>query len=149
MDRLFEDSFARLPRLVATGVGEFPLDVYQTENELVVKAALPGVKPEELDITIADNTLTIKGEHQEEQEAKENDYLHRERSYGTFSRTVAIPVKVNSEKAEATFEEGVLTLTLPKAGEIKPRQLKIKPKAAIKEAPREAKKENRAKKAKK
>jgi HSP20 family protein len=145
MDRLFEDSFVRLPHLVATGVGEFPLDVYQTENEVVVKAALPGVKPEELDITLADNTLTIKGEHKEEQEAEENEYLYRERYYGTFSRSVAMPVKVDSNKAEATFEEGVLTLTLPKAEEIKPKQLKIKPKAAIKEA----KKETRAKKAKK
>ena len=126
MDRLFEDSFVRFPHLSGDGVREFPIDVYQTKKDLVVKAALPGVKPEEVDITITDDAVTIKGEHKEEQETKEDDYLYRERYYGAFSRSVAIPVKVKGEKAEATFEEGVLTLTLPKAEEIKPRQIKIK-----------------------
>jgi HSP20 family protein len=126
MDRQFEDSFVRFPHLSGDGVREFPIDVYQTKKDLVVKAALPGVKPEEVDITITDDAVTIKGEHAEEQETKEDDYLYRERYYGAFSRSVAIPVKVKGEKAEATFEEGVLTLTLPKAEEIKPRQIKIK-----------------------
>jgi HSP20 family protein len=126
MDRLFEDSFVRFPHLSGDGVREFPIDVYQTKKDLVVKAALPGVKPEEVDITITDDAVTIKGEHAEEQETKEDDYLYRERYYGAFSRSVAIPVKVKGDKAEATFEEGVLTLTLPKAEEIKPRQIKIK-----------------------
>jgi HSP20 family protein len=126
MDRLFEDSFVRFPHLSGDGVREFPIDVYQTKKDLVVKAALPGVKPEEMDITITDDAVTIKGEHAEEQETKEDDYLYRERYYGAFSRSVAIPVKVKGDKAEATFEEGVLTLTLPKAEEIKPRQIKIK-----------------------
>jgi HSP20 family protein len=126
MDRLFEDSFVRSPHLSGDGVREFPIDVYQTKKDLVVKAALPGVKPEEVEITIADDTVTIKGEHKEEQETKEDDYLYREHRYGAFSRSVAIPVKVKGEKAEATFKEGVLTLTLPKAEEIKPRQIKIK-----------------------
>ncbi|MEJ2048040.1 MAG: Hsp20/alpha crystallin family protein, partial [Dehalococcoidia bacterium] len=129
MDRLFEDSFVGLPRLTMDGSGEFPIDIYQDKKNLVVKAALPGVKPEELDITIADDILTIRGEHKEEQESEEDDYIHRERYYGAFSRSVAIPTKVKSDKAEASFEEGVLTLTLPKAGEIKPRQVKVKPKA--------------------
>jgi HSP20 family protein len=129
MDRLFEDSFVGLPRLTMDGSGEFPIDIYQDKKNLVVKAALPGVKPEELDITIADDILTIRGEHKEEQETEEDDYIHRERYYGAFSRSVAIPTKVKSDKAEASFEEGVLTLTLPKAGEIKPRQVKVKPKA--------------------
>jgi HSP20 family protein len=141
MDRLFEDSFVGLPRLTLSGSGEFPIDIYQDKKNLVVKAALPGVKPEELDITIADNILTIKGEHKAEQETKEDDYPYRERYDGTFSRSVAIPAKVKSEKAEATFEEGVLTLTLPKADEIKPRQVKVKPKGTVK-----AKKEKKAKK---
>jgi HSP20 family protein len=126
MDHLFEDSFVRFPHLSGDGVREFPIDVYQTKKDLVVKAALPGVKPEEVDITINDDTVTIKGEHKEEQETNEDDYLYRERYYGAFSRSVALPVKVKGEKAEATFEEGVLTLTLPKAEEIKPRQIKIK-----------------------
>jgi HSP20 family protein len=133
MDRLFEDSFVRLPRLSGDGAGEFPIDMYQNKDDLVVKATLPGVKPEEVEITITDNTLTIRGEHTEEQETKEDDYLYRERYYGTFSRSVPIPVKVKDEKAEATFEEGVLTVTMPKAEEIKPKQIKVKPKGASKE----------------
>jgi HSP20 family protein len=131
MDRLFEDSFVRLPRLGGDGVVQPTLDMYQNNGNLVVKAALPGVKPEELDITINGDTLTIRGEHKEEQETKEDDYLYRERSYGTFSRSVTIPVKVKSDKAKATFEDGVLTLTLPRADQIKPRQIKVKPKGAI------------------
>jgi HSP20 family protein len=131
MDRLFEDSFVGLPHLK---VGEIPIDIYQEKDNLVVKAALPGVKLEEVDITIADDILTIRGEHNEEQETKEDDYLHRERYYGAFSRSVAIPFKVKGDKAEASFEEGVLTLTLPKADESKPRQIKVKPKGAIKAA---------------
>jgi HSP20 family protein len=144
MDRLFEDSFVRLPRLTLNGVGEVPVDMYQEKDSLVVKAALPGVKPEEVDITIDDNVLTISGEHKEEQETKEDEYIRRERYYGAFSRSVAMPIKVKGDKAEATFEEGVLTLTLPKADEVKPRQIKVKPKGAIKEA-----KETKEKKAKK
>jgi HSP20 family protein len=144
MDRLFEDSFVQLPHLKLNGAGEFPIDMYQEKDNLVVKAALPGVRPEEVDITIADDILTIRGEHTEEQETNEDDYLYRERYYGAFSRSVAIPMEVKSDKAEATFEEGVLTLTLPKADEIKPRQIKVKPKGALK-----ATKETKAKKAKK
>ncbi len=130
MDRLFEDSFVRSPRLA---LGEVPIDIYQTKDELMVKAALPGVKAEEVDITIDDNFITISGEHKEEQETKEDDYFHRERYYGAFSRAVAIPMKVRNEKAEATFEEGVLTLTIAKADEIKPKQVKVKPKGTVKE----------------
>jgi HSP20 family protein len=144
MDRLFEDSFVGLPHLKVNGMGEIPIDIYQEKDNLVVKAALPGVKPEEVDITLADDILTIRGEHQEEHETKEDDYLHRERYYGTFSRSVAIPFKVKGDKAEASFEEGVLTLTLPKADEAKPRQIKVKPKGAIKAA-----KATKTKKAKK
>jgi HSP20 family protein len=133
VDRLFEDSFVRIPRPPGDGVGELPIDMYQTKDDLVVKATLPGIKPEEVDITIDDSTLTIKGEHKEEQETKEDDYLYRECYYGAFNRSVAIPVKVKGEKAETTFEEGVLTLTIPKADEVKPRQIKIKPKSTTKE----------------
>jgi HSP20 family protein len=143
MDSLFEGSFVDLPRLVVNGAGEFPIDIYQDKDNLVVKAALPGVKPEEVDITIADDILTIKGEHKEEQEAKEDDYLYRERYYGAFSRSVALPVKVKGDKAEAAFEEGVLTLTMPRADEAKPKKVRVKPKGEAKEA-----KETKTKKAK-
>jgi len=132
MDRLFEESFVRPSRLwPEVGVGELAVDMYQTANDVVVKAALPGVKPEEVDISITGDTLTIKGEHKEEQEVKQEDYFYKEHRYGAFSRSVTIPVQVKSDKAEAVFENGVLTLTLPKAEEIKPKQIKVKAKAMI------------------
>ena len=132
MDRLFEDSFVRPSRLWTDGSrGDLPIDMYQTANDVVVKASLPGFKPEEVDISIAGDTLTIKGEHKEEKEVKEEDYLYKERRYGSFTRSLPIPVQVKSDKAEAVFENGVLTLTLPKAEEIKPKQIKVKAKAMI------------------
>jgi HSP20 family protein len=132
MDRLFEDSFVRPWSFRGDyGVMGLPLDMYQTADDVVVKATLPGVKPEEVDISITGDTLTIKGEHKEEQEVKEEDYIHKERRYGTFSRSVALPVQVKSDKAEAVFENGILTLTLPKAEEVKPKQIKVKAKAVL------------------
>ena len=131
MDRLFEDSFVRpgrfLPELER---GEPALDIYQTDNDVVVKAALPGVKPEEVDITITGDTLTVKGEYQEEKEVKEENYFHRERRHGSFNRSLLIPVQVKAEGAEAVFESGVLTLTLPKADEVKPKQIKVQAKGS-------------------
>jgi len=132
MDRLVEDSFVRPSRFwIDGGRGEFPIDMYQTANDVVVKASLPGFKPEEVDISVAGDTLIIKGEHKEEKETKEEDYFYKERRYGSFSRSLPIPVQVKSDKAEAVFENGVLTLTLPKAEEIKPKQIKVKAKAMI------------------
>lgn len=122
MDRLFEDSFVRPTRLWPDFEGvDVPLDVYQTPNDVVVKASLPGIKPEEVDICITGDVLTIKGEHKEEKEVKEKDYLIKERRYGSFSRSITIPISVKSDKAEATFENGILTLTLPKSEEVKPK----------------------------
>lgn len=132
MDRLFEDSVVRPARLwPETGRGDFLLDMYQTENDVVIKASLPGVKPEEVDISVTDDVVTISGEHKEEEEVKEKDYLRKEQRYGAFSRYVPVPVSVKSDKAEAEFEDGILTLTLPKAEEVKPRQMKVKAKKAI------------------
>ena len=132
MDRMVEDTFFRPSSLVEAGIGgELPLDMYQTDNDVVVKASLPGIKPEEVDIAITGNMLTIKGEHKEEREEKGKDYLRKERSYGSFSRSVLVPVSVQADKAEAVFENGVLTLTLPKAEEIKPKQIKISTQAKL------------------
>jgi HSP20 family protein len=133
MDRLFEESFVRPSRwwLEEERQGTVALDMYQTDNDVVVKASLPGFKPEEVDISISGDTLTLKGEHKEEKETKEKDYFYQERRYGSFSRTVTIPVEVKSEKADATFEDGVLILTLPKAEEAKPKQIKVKSKPML------------------
>ena len=130
MDRLFEDSFVR-PSRTLTGLaeaGEPVMDIYQTPNEVVVKAALPGLKPEDVNIDVAGDTLTIKGESKAEQEIKREDYLYRERRYGAFCRSVLLPSGLKADKAEATMEDGILTVTIPKAEEVKPKAISVKPK---------------------
>jgi len=128
MDRLFEDSFVRPPsgRLAPFEGGTLAVDMYETDDAVVVKSSVPGVKPEDLEISIVGDTLTIKGETRAEEEVKEENYIRRERCYGSYSRSVVIPVPVVADKAEAEFENGVLTLTLPKAEEVKPRLIKVK-----------------------
>ncbi|MBN1815181.1 MAG: Hsp20/alpha crystallin family protein [Anaerolineae bacterium] len=130
MDRLFEESFVR-PRtdwLAPTEAGALAVDVYETEDAVVVKSAIPGIKPEDIDITVTGDTLTIKGETKFEEEVKEETYVRREMRYGSFARTLAVPTSVVADKAEADFENGVLTLTLPKAEEVKPKAIQIKAK---------------------
>ncbi|MGQ9675241.1 MAG: Hsp20/alpha crystallin family protein [Chloroflexota bacterium] len=131
MNRLLEDSFVRPSSAVATVAGGrlFPVDVYQTENEYVVKATLPGVKPEDVDISVSDGILTIKGEIKEEQEVKRENYLLQERRFGSFHRELTLPVEVEADKAEATFENGILSLKLPKAERVKPKTIKVVTKA--------------------
>jgi HSP20 family protein len=132
MDRLFEDSFVRPSRMwPESRVGDVPVDMYQTASDVVIRASLPGIDPEEIDISITGDTVTIKGEHREEKEVKEENYFRKEHSYGAFSRTVPIPVAVQSDKAEAVFDKGMLTLTLPRSEKEKPKQIKVKPKAMI------------------
>lgn len=130
MDRLFEDSFVR-PSRVLTTLGEAAapaLDVYQTPNEVVVKTALAGLKPEDINIDITGDTLTIKGETKAEQEIKKEDYLYQERRHGAFSRSVVLPGGLKPDKAEASLEDGILTLSIPKAEETKPKAIKVKAK---------------------
>ncbi len=134
MDRLFEESFiepARFWSWPQAQMGNLPLDVYQTDDHVMVKASIPGVSPEEVDISITGDMLTIKGEHKEETEAKEDDYFRKERRFGAFSRSVTIPVPVQGDKADATFQDGVLRISMPKAEEARPKQIKVKPKAQI------------------
>ena len=130
MDRLFDDSFVRPSRSLETfgRVIAPALDVYQTPSELMVKATLPGVKAEDVNIDISGDTLTIKGESKAEQEVKREDYLYQERRYGAFSRSVVLPSGLKSDKTEATMEDGILTLTIPKAEEVKPKAIKVKAK---------------------
>lgn len=127
MDNLMDEAFGRFPRLTWPAGGEgLALDIYQTDKDLVVKAALPGVKPEDVDISVANNVLTIKAEVKEDREVNEEDYFYQERRYGTFSRSVALPVEVDVDKAEANFENGVLVLTLPKTEVSRAKQIKVK-----------------------
>lgn len=129
MDRLFEESFVRPSRLLGMpAAGTVPVDMYQQDGNLVVKAPIPGVKPEDIDITVVGDTLTIKGETKEEKEVKEENVIRRERRFGAFSRSVSLPSPVDTSKANATFENGVLTLTLPIAEEAKPKTIQVKAK---------------------
>jgi HSP20 family protein len=103
------------------------LDVYATDDDLVVEANLPGVKPEEVDITVEGNTLTIAGETRSARKDEEGSTLIQEIRRGPFSRTLTLPDGLEADKATATFEDGVLTLRVPKAAQAKPRQIKIAP----------------------
>ncbi len=102
-----------------------PVNVYETDKEVVVKAELPGVKKEDLDVNIQDNTLTIRAQTREESEVKEESYLRRERRMGSFSRTITLPVEVNPEKARAHYRHGLLEIHLPKSEEARPRPIRI------------------------
>jgi len=131
MDRMFEGNIVRPVRYrPENGGGGFKIDMYQTEDSVVVKASLPGITPEEMDISVTGDVITIRGEHKEEQEIKEEAYLRKEQSYGSFCRAITVPVDVTSDKAEAVFENGIMTLTLPKAEEAKTRSIKVEVKKA-------------------
>lgn len=128
MDRLLEDSFVRPPRLISGILGEGPvppIDMYQEVDKVVVRVSLPGVKAEDMDITISGDTLTIKGESKSESEVKKESYLYQEHRYGGFSRSVSLPVGLEADKTEATFKGGVLTLTIPRVEELKPKEIKV------------------------
>lgn len=101
------------------------VDIYETEHELVVKADLPDVKPEDLDIRVENNILTIRGERKFEKKVDESNYLRVERAYGSFSRSFALANTVNTEAIKADYQNGVLTLTVPKREEAKPKQIKV------------------------
>lgn len=127
MDRLFQDSYVR-PATWPAGAS-VPVDLHETEQGYVVDVALPGWKPEDVNITVQDGTLTISGQHGEQPEPEQNGktWHLRERKFASFSRSFTFPSAVDADKADASYENGVLTLTLPKAESAKPRQIKIGP----------------------
>lgn len=127
MDHLFDDAFSR-PLTLRDGWSAPAIDMYQTDDEIVVKASLPGVKADEVQINITGEILTIKGETKQVEEKKEKAWHMREQRWGTFERAVALPTEVVSDKAKAEFENGILTITLPKAEEVKPKIINIKAK---------------------
>jgi HSP20 family protein len=127
MDRLFEDSFVRRPGGVGfDSLASLPVDVTRTADELIVEAALPGIKPDDVEITVEDGTLAIRGEWREEHQA-EGETLVSEIRRGSVSRAISLPTGLEADKASATFEHGVLTLRIPKAEAVKPRQIRISP----------------------
>jgi HSP20 family protein len=141
MDRLLEGGYVR-PSRPLVGLTEWAqpsLDMYQTPKEVVIKAALPGVDPEDVEIEIAGNTLTIKGEIKQEEKSEEDDYLCRECHYGSYYRAITLPQSVKGDNAEATFEDGILTLTVPKTEVEKPKKIEVKAKKAIEGGPNKPK----------
>jgi HSP20 family protein len=128
VNRLFDNFFTGLPerrRGLLEGEWAPSVDIAETDNEVVVTAELPGVKQDDVDITITDDVLTLKGEKKEEKEVKEKNYHRIERSYGSFQRSVSLPAGVQADKAKATYKDGVLHITVPKTEEAKPKQIKI------------------------
>jgi HSP20 family protein len=127
MNSLLQESFVWPGRATAAGgsPATLPLDISESENEYVVRASLPGVRPEDVQITVHGDTLTIRAESKAEEEQQGQNWLLRERRFGAFQRSVSLASPVNSDQAQARFEHGVLTLTLPKAEEAKPKQIRI------------------------
>ena len=128
MDRLFNDAFTHPLSLSGNNWSIPAVDMYQTDNEVVVKAALPGIKADEVQINVTGEVLTLKGETKQENETKEKAYHIREQRWGAFERSLVLPTEVIADKAKADFENGVLTITLPKAEEVKPKTINIKTK---------------------
>lgn len=128
MNRLFGELYGRRSDEDIFNRGEWmpPVDIYQTgDKELVLKIELPGLKREEIDLRVEDKTLTIRGERKRESEVKEEQYHRVERSYGSFSRSFALPGTVDTEKVHAEYRNGVLTIQLPTRDEAKPRQIQV------------------------
>ncbi len=128
MDRLFDDAFTRPLSMAGNGWAVPAVDMYQTDNEVVVKAALPGMKAEDVQLNVTGEVLTIKGEIKQKEEVKEKAYHLREQRWGMFERSVILPTEVVADKAKADFENGILTIALPKAEEAKPKSITIKTK---------------------
>ena len=125
-DRFFGDDFGDVRQPL--GAVAPAVDMYQTDDDVIVKATLPGVKPEAIQISITGDALTLRGEVSEANEVSEATYHLKERRYGSFARSLTLPSPVVSDKARAEFENGVLTLTLPKAEEVKPKTINVKAK---------------------
>jgi HSP20 family protein len=125
LNRLFTEAFDRSSVESSITTWAPAVDIYETEHELVVKADLPDIKSEELDIRVEGNILTIRGERKFEKKVNESNYLRVERAYGSFSRSFSLANTVNSEAIKAEYKNGVLTLTIPKREEAKPKQIKV------------------------
>lgn len=128
MDRLFDDAFTRPLNLRDGGWSSPAIDMYQTDDEVVVKAAIPGFKADEVQINVTGDVLTLRGETKHEEEKKDKAWHVREQRWGSFERSIMLPTDVKAEKASADFEDGILTITLPKAEEVKPKTITVKAK---------------------
>lgn len=137
MERWFEDVFRRpfsllgpswLPRMRFPELEEISpvVDIYEEGDNVVVKAEIPGIKKDDIDVSLTDNTITISGEKEKEEKVEKKNYYRLERSYGSFTRTFRLPAEVQSDKAKARFKDGILEIRIPKTEEAKKREKKVK-----------------------
>jgi HSP20 family protein len=124
MDHLFDDAFTRPVGMSGSSLPA--IDLYQTSDAVVVKAALPGFKPDDVQISVTSDVLTLRGEFKQENEQNDTVYHLRERRHASFERSLTLPTSVQTDKARADFENGVLTIQLPKSEEVKPKSISIK-----------------------
>jgi len=125
VNRLFESNFSHRTDRSALTSWAPAVDIFETENELVVKADLPEVNEKDIDVRVENNMLTVRGERKFEEKTEKENYLRVERTYGTFSRSFSLPNTVNNEAIRADYKNGVLTVTLPKRAESRPKQVKV------------------------
>ena len=126
MDRLMDSFFGREPMALAEERWVPAIDVAETKDEILVKAELPGTDEKDISLTLSGDNLMMKGEKKSEKEEKDKHFHRVERSYGSFQRTIALPVSVDKEKISADFKKGVLEIHLPKKPEVKPKEIQIK-----------------------
>jgi HSP20 family protein len=127
MDRMFEENMIRPPTSFGPWAqGTLAVDMYETDENVVVKTAVPGVNAEDIQVSVAGDTLTIKAASSAEEEIERENYLRRERRQGSYCRSVTLPGGLESENASADYTDGILTLTFPKAEEIKPKTIEVK-----------------------
>ena len=128
-DRLFRDSFTTFGGEREAEPSTRPwapaVDIYETENSIVLKAELPGIDPKDVEVRVEDNTIYLKGERKFEKETKDENYHRVERSYGSFARSFSLPNSIDADKVVAEYKDGVLNLTLPKREEAKPKTIRI------------------------
>ena len=127
MNRLFLDFFGRTPgrRMMSDGLWAPIMDIEETKDDIIVKAEIPGMTKDDVKIQVTGDMLTISGERKREEESKDKTYHRIERSYGQFQRMITLPSEVQSAKAKASYENGVLTIRLPKSEEVKPKEISI------------------------
>ena len=127
MDRMFEERFVRPPLPFGPwSEGALPVDMYETDESVVVKTGIPGADAEEIEVSVTGDTLTIKAETRAEEEVQRENYLRRERRSGSYCRSITLPGGLETEKASADYTDGVLTLSFPKAEEVKPKTIEVK-----------------------
>lgn len=126
MDRLWENSLLTGPRMLPVENWGVSMDVLENDDNFIVRATLPGVLPEDIDVTFTNNTLTVRGEVEQDEAAEGEQYHLRERRYGKFSRSITLPTRIDADNIQADYQAGILTLTLPKVEEVKARRISVK-----------------------